>query len=76
MTVTSDTPVLPVTGDLDHMTGPLLLQRAVEALGRNGSHILLDLEDCSFVGFGMTLLLPGSHLPSSAFRVGRGGSTG
>jgi stage II sporulation protein AA (anti-sigma F factor antagonist) len=42
-------PLLTVVGEIDHTIGAQLAEAARRAMGSSGSHILLDLELCSYV---------------------------
>lgn len=44
------TPVLRITGDVDHDDAPALERAAWEAFGSTGTRIILDLKDCSHIG--------------------------
>ena len=56
-TACSDVSVLKVSGDVDHLTAPALEEILEETLAGGGTHLLVDLADCSYLdGGGLSVL--------------------
>jgi anti-anti-sigma factor len=51
-TALSGVPLLKVIGDIDHLTAPTLEAAVQQALGIDGSYLLVDLSDCPYVDSG------------------------
>ena len=66
-------PVVRVEGELDPHAAGSLLEAMQDAMGRNGSQVIIDLKDCSYIGSaGLGVLFSGQPGPSE--RGAGGGS--
>ena|SRR3990172_8453470 len=48
----SGAPLLKIVGDVDHLTAPALDEAIQGVIGRDGSHLLLDLSECLYLDSG------------------------